>query len=284
MKGILAKGISLNSTAILIGDESSLVVSGSKTEGALLLMLRKELGTDYIPIRASFDSSRGDQLFTFSSLRKRMSVFVRSGKGGIIYTKGASEVILEKCTKYVNNKGNEVALDKKTRIELSSTIEAMAKRSLRTIVLAHRTFEKIKGSEKADELENELVLDALFGIKDPLRPDVIDAVKACQKAGIIVRMVTGDNIETAKAIASECGILTEGGIAMEGPDFRKLTPKELDKILPYLQVLARSSPNDKHILVTRLNGHALPKNKEEWLEKNPDGKWEKHKDLILPGY
>ena len=284
LKDMLARGISLNSTAVLIGDESSMIVSGSKTEGALLLMLKQEMGIDYVQIRPTFDSSRGDQLFTFSSLRKRMSVLIRSGKGGIIFTKGASEVVLEKCSKYVNEKGNEVALDKKRKAVLFNTIQSMAKRSLRTILLAHRSYDKLTGSEKADDLEQDLVLDALFGIKDPLRPDVVDAVKACQKAGIIVRMVTGDNIETAKAIAAECGILTEGGIAMEGPDFRKLTPTELDNILPYLQVLARSSPNDKHTLVTRLNGHALPKNKEEWVEKNPDRKWEKERDQVLPGY
>ena len=82
--------------------------------------------------------------------------------------------------------------------------------------------------------------------------------------GVFVRMVTGDNIETAKAIARECGIFTENadpnlsGICIEGPELRKLTPKQLDAVLPRLQVVARASPTDKHILVTRLNGHALP--------------------------
>jgi len=283
----LAKGISLNSTASLIGDSGSPTVSGSKTEGALLLFL-KDMGVNYIPFRAAFDSSRGDQLFTFSSLRKRMSVLIRSekGGGGTLYTKGASEVLLDLCSKYVNEKGNEVALDKKVRADLVDNINSMARRSLRTIVLAHRSIDKIgAGSVKdASEHEKEMVLDALFGIKDPLRPDVKEAIETCQRAGIIVRMVTGDNIETAKAIAAECGILTEGGVAMEGPDFRKLTPKQLDDILPCLQVLARSSPNDKHTLVTRLNGHALPKSKEDWSEKHPDSKWEKDRDSLLPGY
>ena len=76
-------------------------------------------------------------------------------------------------------------------------------------------------------------------------------------------MVTGDNIDTAKAIAKRCGILTEDGMAMEGPTFRKMTPSELDAVLPKLQVLARSSPDDKHTLVTRLNGRALPRNEKE---------------------
>merc|ERR1711871_433406 len=78
---------------------------------------------------------------------------------------------------------------------------------------------------------------------------------------------------------------TEGGEALEGPTFRKLTPKQLDELLPKLQVLARSSPDDKHTLVTRLNGKALPKDEAEWVEFH-GGKldWQKDKDNVLPGY
>jgi len=123
-----------------------------------------------------------------------------------------------------------------------------------------------------------------LGIVDPLRSDVVDAVQTCQKAGIIVRMVTGDNLDTAKAIAKQAGILGDDGVAIIGETFRKMTPAELDKILPRLQVLARSSPDDKHILVARLNGGLLPKTKEEWLEEHPGKDFEKEKDLLLPGY
>jgi len=97
-------------------------------------------------------------------------------------------------------------------------------------------------------------------------------------------MVTGDNIETAKAIATECGILTPKGVCLEGPAFRRLTPKQLDDILPYLQVLARSSPTDKLLLVTRLNGNNLPTTQEEWEEAHPGKSWNTDRDLLLPGY
>jgi Ca2+-transporting ATPase len=80
----------------------------------------------------------------------------------------------------------------------------------------------------------------------------LDAVRLCQSAGVTVRMLTGDNLLTAKNIASRCGILTEKGIALEGPFFRKLPKEELDKIIPNLQVIARCSPEDKLILVKRL--------------------------------
>jgi len=98
----------------------------------------------------------------------------------------------------------------------------------------------------------------LVGIRDPLHGGAHEAVQACRKAGAIVRMVTGDNILTAKAIAKECGILSStttamaSDIAMEGPEFRALSTEERDRIIPNLEVLTRSSPDDKRILVTRL--------------------------------
>jgi P-type Ca2+ transporter type 2C len=96
-------------------------------------------------------------------------------------------------------------------------------------------------------------------------------------------MVTGDNIETAKAIAKECGILTEGGECMEGPAFRRLSPKQVDEVLPRLQVLARSSPQDKYLLVSRLNGNNLPTCQAEWHEAHPGKDWD-DRNFVLPGY
>ncbi|KAF2322596.1 hypothetical protein GH714_019695 [Hevea brasiliensis] len=110
-----------------------------------------------------------------------------------------------------------------------------------------------KDIEKPDCIpEDNYTLVAVVGIKDPVRPGVKEAVKTCLEAGIIVRIVTGDNINTAKAIARECGILTDDGIAIEGPDFRDKSPQEMEEIIPKLQVMARSSPSDKHKLVTQL--------------------------------
>jgi P-type Ca2+ transporter type 2C len=85
--------------------------------------------------------------------------------------------------------------------------------------------------------ENGYTLIAIVGIKDPVRPGVKEAVQKCLAAGISVRMVTGDNINTAKAIAKECGILTEGGVAIEGPEFRNLSEEQMKDIIPRIQVL-----------------------------------------------
>jgi magnesium-transporting ATPase (P-type) len=109
-------------------------------------------------------------------------------------------------------------------------------------------------------------------------------VATSQRAGIFVRMVTGDNLKTAEAIAKQAGILRDGGISMEGEAFRKLTPAQLDAVLPRLQVLARSSPEDKHILVQRLNGALIPATEEQWLENHPGKNFHLEKNLLLPGF
>eukprot|EP01138_Halocafeteria_seosinensis_P005174 gb/GECG01005291.1/.p1 GENE.gb/GECG01005291.1/~~gb/GECG01005291.1/.p1 ORF type:complete len:1213 (+),score=202.22 gb/GECG01005291.1/:1-3639(+) len=125
---------------------------------------------------------------------------------------------------------------------------------------------------------------AMVGIEDPFRPDVVEAVKTCQNAGIRVRMVTGDNRATAEAIARRCGILTKGGIVLEGPEFRRMTIAEIDRVLPKLQVLARSSPEDKHWLVKRINGD-VPTTEEEWCNEHPgveftEANWRR----LMPGF
>jgi P-type Ca2+ transporter type 2C len=132
-------------------------------------------------------------------------------------------------------------------------ITEMASRGLRTLALTYRDLPA--GTDVASyeqSPDEDLTLVAIVGIKDPVRKEVPDAVRTCQRAGITVRMVTGDNINTAKHIARECGILTEGGVALEGPVFRKMSEDELQAMLPNLQVLARSSPKDKYLLVSCL--------------------------------
>ena len=99
---------------------------------------------------------------------------------------------------------------------------------------------------------SSLTFLGVVGIQDPVRPGVPEAVRKAQHAGVVVRMVTGDNAVTAQAIATECGIYNEGGLIMEGPAFRTLSDVDIAAMLPRLQVLARSSPEDKRILVQKL--------------------------------
>lgn len=295
---------------------------GNKTEAAMLAMAASPFcsNDDWESRRlaALFGDEEGSRLFPFSSARKRMTVLVKMGgedeeeQGAILgmtrsvskrnmrkedwtlYHKGAAELVLENCTHYLDADGNEQPLNDDKRQAFEKVVREFARNALRCVALAHRShihdvlpaseLHKIALPEVEKKLEKEMCLDGLFGIADPLRSDVIDAVATCQRAGIFVRMVTGDNLETAVAIAKEAGILKEGGLAMTGAEFRKLTPAQLDEKLPFLQVLARSSPEDKHILVQRLNGGLMPTTKEEWEAAHPKNDYETERDLVLPGY
>ncbi|RCH85954.1 hypothetical protein CU097_006847, partial [Rhizopus azygosporus] len=275
---LVNEAISINSTAFESTDEQgnpSFV--GNKTETALL-QFAKNLGSDnFQDVRQRWPVI---QLFPFSSERKAMATVVRMKlpSGKIIYrayVKGASEILAEHCShiltlnaaKYTDTDDIKTRpLSSEDRKRIDRIIQSYATRSLRTIGIAFRDFENwppYKGHEKVvgeetevpyeDLIDNKgLVLVGVVGIEDPLRPGVKEAVKACQKAGVFIRMVTGDNVVTAKSIAKQCGIYTPGGIVMEGPIFRNLPTHQMDAILPRLQVLARSSPEDKQILVRRL--------------------------------
>ena len=137
------------------------------------------------------------------------------------------------------------------RAEVDRRIAAMSQKGLRVLALASSDLPS--GAPIPNDLPNgKLTLLGLIGIKDPLRKEVPDAVATCQRAGILVRMITGDAVDTATHIARECGILTADGQVLAGPEFRQLTDKQLDVVLPRLQVIARASPEDKFRLVKEL--------------------------------
>jgi Ca2+-transporting ATPase len=262
---LYTQNVSINSTAELVKPKAENAhkeyeIQGNRTEAALLIQLR-QMNIDYRELRNRFEKDIV-KVFTFSSKKKRMSTVVKESSELILYCKGASEIVLGLCDRELNLKGEEVNLteDRKKEI-MTNTIEAMAKAGLRTLAFGYKMlpldtkFDNNSNDEEndhQDQIEKGMVLTGIVGIKDPLRPEVVDAVKQCKKSGIIVRMVTGDNILTAQHVARECGILDNSGVVIEGPNFRKLTDEELDEILPKLQVLARSSPDDKYRLVKRL--------------------------------
>ena len=298
MKDMIAHHVAINRTAYLIYvDKAGKTlfrpdVIGNKTEGALILMCR-QWGYDYDEVKSKlFNLDKKDKVFSFNSDKKRSTGVLHMPDGSVrLYVKGASEWILKDSTKFSDENGAPQTMTETKRQELGVLIEQMADLALRTLCLSHVDFPS-ESAMPSDWESNppdmaNLTLDCIVGIIDPLRGDVKEAVRIAQEAGVVVRMVTGDNIATAKAIARQCGILTDDGLAVEGPAFRKMTPAEADAILPRLQVMARSSPDDKHLLVTRLNGHAVPADQQAWEEyhkANPAVKWETHKDLILPGY
>ena len=265
VRDLLLQSIALNSTAFegLVDGEQTFI--GSKTETALLIFGRDSLGMG--PVSEERSSAQILQLIPFDSGRKCMGVVIRKKDGGArLLVKGASEILLAQCTNVIKdpNSGTDVVpMSQENRDTLNGLITSYAERSLRTIGIIYRDFDEwIPKKVRRDDSDNsqalfedlfkDMTLLSIVGIQDPLREGVLEAVKACQGAGVVVRMVTGDNVITAKAIATDCGIYTQGGIVMEGPAFRKLGKLEMDEVIPKLQVLARSSPEDKRILVRRL--------------------------------
>ncbi|XP_026131563.1 plasma membrane calcium-transporting ATPase 3-like isoform X4 [Carassius auratus] len=263
---LLVNSISINSaytTKILPSEKEGGLPRpvGNKTECALLGLVL-DLKRDYQPIRDEVPEENLYKVYTFNSARKSMSTVLKntSGPGFRMYSKGASEIVLRKCSYILDASGQSRVFKAKDRDEMvRKVIEPMACDGLRTICVAMRDFTTEPDWDSEADILNDLTCICVVGIEDPVRPEVPDAISKCQRAGITVRMVTGDNINTARAIATKCGILLPGEdfICLEGKDFNQqirndrgeVEQERLDKVWPKLRVLARSSPTDKHTLV-----------------------------------
>uniref|UniRef100_A0A4W5LEP7 Calcium-transporting ATPase n=1 Tax=Hucho hucho TaxID=62062 RepID=A0A4W5LEP7_9TELE len=265
---ILVLGISVNSaytTNIMSPEKEGGLPRqvGNKTECALL-GFANDLKRDYQAIRNEIPEEKLYKVYTFNSCRKSMSTVLKNADGSFrMFSKGASEILLKKCSKLLTASGETKVFRPRDREDMvKKVIEPMASEGLRTICLAYRDFPVSEGEPDWDQ-ENDILTSltcvCVVGIEDPVRPEVPDAIKKCQRAGITVRMVTGDNINTARAIATKCGILQPGDefLCMEGKEFNRrirnekgeIEQERIDKIWPKLRVLARSSPTDKHTLV-----------------------------------
>uniref|UniRef100_A0A915N7V3 P-type Cu(+) transporter n=1 Tax=Meloidogyne javanica TaxID=6303 RepID=A0A915N7V3_MELJA len=247
---ILVEGISVNSgynTQVLLptlpGIQKTQI--GNKTECALL-GFTLDLGQNYEQIRHYFPEESLIKVFTFNSVRKSMMTVVhrREGGGFRLHAKGASEILLCRCKYILGVEGNILSFgNEKQKEMIKQVIEPMASDGLRTIAIAYKDF--VGNSEYPNDV----------------RPEVPEAIAKCQRSGITVRMVTGDNINTARSIAIQCGILKPGDdyLVLEGKDFNSrirdengiVDQRKLDQIWPKLRVLARAQPSDKYILIAK---------------------------------
>lgn len=234
---ILLEAIFQNTASEVVKDKHGKnTILGTPTEAAIL-----EYG---LLLGGDFDAQRRDfkilMVEPFNSDRKKMSVLVALPGGGYrAFCKGASEIILDMCDKIVDNDGESVQMSEEQKRNVTVVITEFACDALRTICLA---FKDIDDTFNGNVIpENNYTLISVVGIKDPVRPGVKDAVDTCLAAGITVRMVTGDNINTAKAIAKECGILTADGLAIEGQEFRSKSIEEMKHIIPRIQVCCSCS-------------------------------------------
>ncbi|XP_030748686.1 plasma membrane calcium-transporting ATPase 2 isoform X3 [Sitophilus oryzae] len=258
---------------------------GNKTECALL-GFTLNLNKNYQNIRDDYPEESFTRVYTFNSVRKSMSTVIPRREGGFrLYTKGASEIILNRCAFIYGHDGRleKFTRDMQERL-LKQVIEPMACDGLRTICIAYKEFVPGKAEINQVHIDNEpnwddeenivsnLTCLCVVGIEDPVRPEVPDAIRKCQKAGITVRMVTGDNINTARSIATKCGIVkpNEDFLILEGKEFNmrirdgsgEVQQHLLDKVWPKLRVLARSSPTDKYILVKGIIDSTASENRE----------------------
>ncbi|CAD5191787.1 unnamed protein product [Musa acuminata subsp. malaccensis] len=263
---LLIEGIAQNTTGSVFVLETGVVdVTGSPTEKAILSW--------GVKLGMIFDDARSKSsivhVFPFNSDKKRGGVAVYQGGDDIhVHWKGAAEIVLASCTSWLDADGFKQPLTSDKLSEFKKTIEDMAAASLRCIAFAYRLYEleRVPNEEQRDSWqlpEDDLILLAIVGIKDPCRPGVKAAVDLCTRAGIKVRMVTGDNLRTAKAIALECGILGDANaqepVIIEGKTFRTKTDAERDAIAEKITVMGRSSPSDKLLLVQALRkrGHVV---------------------------
>uniref|UniRef100_A0A914YTV0 P-type Cu(+) transporter n=1 Tax=Panagrolaimus superbus TaxID=310955 RepID=A0A914YTV0_9BILA len=247
---------------------------GNKTECALLGFVLS-LGQSYQKIRDEIPESSFFKVYTFNSARKSMATVIENKETGgyRVYVKGASEILLSQCKWIIGSNNKIQPFESVYKVKMNKeVIESMASKGLRTICVAYKDYVPKKSDGKNDvqysgsidwedekAVLNDLTCLLVVGIQDPVRPEVPDSIRKCQEAGITVRMVTGDNINTARAIANACGILNDGedSLVMDGKEFNErirdengeFSQDKLDLIWPKLRVLARAQPTDKYVLI-----------------------------------
>ena len=228
----------LNSTANVNFGGSGLGFIGNPTECALLVAANSA-GCDYKISRAK---AKIAHVFPFSSEKKNMTTLVWQDGKIIAYSKGSPEKIIKLC---------KMAPEQKGLVE--NEIIKFEEKACRVIGLAHRMLEP--GLEFVEsEIESNMIFDGFVAITDPLRDDVAEAVARSQSAGIELKMLTGDNIITATAIANELNILDESHVAVEANYLESLSDEELSALLPKISVIARSTPGIKMRVVNTLKG------------------------------
>ncbi len=231
--------ICVNSTAEL-GVDGTFI--GNPTECALLVAAG-ESGFDYRNYRHEADLR---SVFPFSSEEKDMTTITRDTGNCIAYTKGSPEKIFRSCD-----------LSNAEQKAIEAQMEEYQRKACRVIAFAHRSLEQCPGCDQCPslmekEVESHMHFDGFVAIADPLRSDVYEAVENCRVAGVSLKILTGDNINTATAIADRLHLLDEEHLAVEARDIEHLSDEELLKMLPQISVIARSTPTVKMRVVKLL--------------------------------
>ena len=178
----------------------------------------------------------------FESNRKMMTTVHKQNDGLLSITKGAPDILINKCTRIYQN-GKVISLSPEQKNKIKAENENMANEALRVIAVGYKEIEYVK--KETSDLEENLIFVGLMGMIDPPREGVKEAVRTCKQAGIKTVMITGDHIATAKAIAKNLGILSSGEKAITGSELDKITDKQLERDIPSYSVFARVTPEHK---------------------------------------
>ncbi|XP_059654500.1 calcium-transporting ATPase 12, plasma membrane-type-like [Cornus florida] len=263
---LLQEGIGLNTTGedypSSVLSTSTPEISASPTESAILSWAVFNLDMDLDQLKKVNDILHVE---AFNSEKKRSGVLVRRNGGKKVHThwKGAAEMILAMCSNYYVRSGRIIAMDDSERVQFDIIIKDMAAKGLRCIAFACNKAQgdSLQANEKVEE--TGMTLLGLVGLKDPCRPGVGAAVQSCRDAGVKIKMITGDNMSTAKTIAIECGILKPNedsdDAIVEGVTFRNYSQEARMLKVESIRVMARSSPFDKLLMVQCLKqkGHVV---------------------------
>lgn len=224
--------ISLNNSATF--DSENNITGGNSIDRAVLSLVNPETYADIqkkypVKLKQVFNSSNKYSAFTT--------------KDGITYYKGAPEKLIEHCTKVMDSSGE--IIENNDNDTLSNAITAMTSNAMRCIAVTMANGDLVE-----NEIPNDMTFLGIIGVVDPVRDEVPSAVKTAHKAGIQVIEITGDCIETAVAVATECGIYKDGDLALTNDEFEAMSDDEVKNIIPRLRVISRCSPNTKLRLVT----------------------------------
>ena len=234
---LLASAMALCCDAELQDDGT---IKGEPTEAALVAYANK-LEMPKYDLEKSFPRVMEAP---FDSMRKMMSTVHQTDNGFVQYTKGAPDVVLSRCTAYYED-GKSVPMTDEKRQEITAANKEMADKALRVLCCAMRIYKDKPESEEAEALEQELCYIGLTGMIDPVRPEVVDAIKECRAAGIRPIMITGDHKDTAVAIAKDLGIIEDESGAITGAELNKISDEDLMTEIEKYSVYARVQPEHK---------------------------------------
>lgn len=231
---VIKENIVLNNSATF--DNNNNITGGNSIDRAVLSLVKSDEYTDILNQKTMKDK----QVFNSSN---KYSAF--TSDFGLTYYKGAPEKLINSCSQIMNDDGTLSKFTSEMVQNLNQTIKNMTSKSIRCIALSIKDGDLIE-----NELPDEMILLGVIGVVDPVREEVPNAVKVANEAGIQVIEITGDCIETAIAIANECGIYKDGDIALTNDEFEAMTDEEVKNVIPSLRVISRCSPNTKLRLVT----------------------------------